>query len=302
MDAPQVEPPTSEQPQDATVDLDKVLAWMVEVARTAGAVILGAPRATAGSPASKTHSADLVTETDRAVEKLVREQLMLRYPTFELTPSPTFIVDPIDGTTNFIHTYPYACVSIGLAISRTPVAGVVYNPYTQHLFSAATNRGAANPLALRRHYRRDWMDAPPLPQRLDGCLVIAEWGNERTGNDYDVKVATFRRLCADKRDGGAMVHSIRSVGAAALNLCAVAAGWADLYWEAGAWAWDFCAGWVVLWEAGGRVVDANPGRWEIPVDGRRCLAVRGGEGWRPLVLEFWGCIEGRLEVGGDVIL
>ena len=90
-----------------------------------------------------------------------------------------------------------------------------------------------------------------------------------------------------------MVHGIRSFGSAALNLCAVAEGSIDIYFESGCWAWDVCAGWVILKEAGGIMVDANPGNWEPRVDDRRYLALRKGAG-KDCVEEFWSCVEGRL--------
>lgn len=93
-----------------------------------------------------------------------------------------------------------------------------------------------------------------------------------------------------------MVHGLRSLGSAALNFCAVAEGVLDAYWEGGCWAWDVCAGWVVLVEAGGMVVDGNPGGWEARVDGRRYLAVRPGAG-REVVEEFWGCVQGEMGYG-----
>ena len=212
-----------------------------------------------------------------------------------LTSAPTFIVDPIDGTTNFVHSYPYVSISLGFAIDKTPQVGIVYNPFTSSLYSAIKGHGAY--LTDATHNR----ERLPLrqPERFDGldkCLVAVEWGSEREGNDYKVKVDTFRRLCAKKDDGGAMVHGIRSFGSAALNLCAVAAGSIDVYWEAGCWAWDVCAGWVVLEETGGRVVDANRGLWSPAVDGRRYLAVRGGEGQKDIIEEFWSHVEGTIEV------
>ncbi|KAJ6256800.1 Inositol-1-monophosphatase [Drechslerella dactyloides] len=303
-----------------SIDLDAVLQHMVTVAKLAGTMILAA-RPSAEAAGTKKNSTDLVTETDRAVEKEVFEKLREGYPSFEfmgeetytpgtrLSASPTFIVDPIDGTTNFVHGNPYVSISIGLSIAREPVAGVVYNPFTGHLFSAARNRGAhltspthgRVPLPMGPGLARTGgsVDVDPLTA-LDKCLVIVEWGSERTGNDYDIKLRAFRNLTAAKADGGAMVHGLRSFGSAALNLCAVAAGWADLSWESGCWAWDLCAGWVILTEAGGRIVDANPGRWEVGLEERRCLAVRAGDGWKGVVEEFWGCVEGRLQAGEEM--
>lgn len=97
-----------------------------------------------------------------------------------------------------------------------------------------------------------------------------------------------------------MVRSFRSLGSAALNICAVAEGTVDLYWEGGCWEWDVCAGWVILEEAGGCIVDGNPGQWgdRVDLDGRRYLAVRGaeaGNGQREIVEEFWGFVQGKLD-------
>ena len=93
-----------------------------------------------------------------------------------------------------------------------------------------------------------------------------------------------------------MVHSLRSNGSAALNLCSVAAGQVDLYWEGGCWAWDVAAGWLVLTEAGGLMVDGNPGGWTPAVDGRRYMAVRAApSGQKEIIEEFWSAVEGNME-------
>lgn len=210
-----------------------------------------------------------------------------------LTPAPTFIVDPIDGTTNFVHAYPYVCISLGLAVKLEPVVGVVYNPFTKQLYSAIKGKGAflnhTTPLPLKQ--------SPEPLEGLSNSLIAIEWGSDRSGNDYKVKTETFAKLAAAKEDGGAMVHSLRSLGSAALNLSAVAAGYLDAYWEGGAWAWDYCAGWVILTEAGGVVVDGNPGNWKVGLTDRRVLAVRKGEGQKEFIEEFWSNIQGKLEVG-----
>lgn len=93
-----------------------------------------------------------------------------------------------------------------------------------------------------------------------------------------------------------MVHSARCLGSAALNLCAVAEGHIDMYWEGGCWAWDVCAGWVVLTEAGGIMVDGNRvddgAGWDIPITHRKYLAVRAApEGQKEIVREFWSHID-----------
>jgi myo-inositol-1(or 4)-monophosphatase len=247
---------------------------------------------------------DLVTETDRAVETLISSSLSTKYPSYafmgeetykpgdKLTSTPTFICDPIDGTTNFVHRYPYVSISLGLAINREPVVGIVYNPFTQTLYSAIKGQGAFMNQSVRLPL------TPPTPlEGLDSCLVAVEWGSDRSGNDFRVKSETFKRLAATRENGGGMVHGLRSFGSAALNLCGVASGGLDVYWEAGCWAWDVCAGWVILKEAGGIMVDANPGNWNPEVEGQRYLAVRGGEGQKEIVEAFWGLVEGAFEVG-----
>ncbi|KAK8164905.1 hypothetical protein IWX90DRAFT_427480 [Phyllosticta citrichinensis] len=284
-------------------DLQEIHDFLISVAKKAGEMITTA-RPSTTKTGEKKNSADLVTETDQAVEKMVSTTLKDKYPDFSfmgeetykpgdsLTAAPTFIVDPIDGTTNFVHAYPYVSISLGLAIDRQPVVGVVYNPFTPTLYSAIKGRGAflnqTQQLPLR---------APEPLRGLDNAVVCIEWGSERTGNDYEVKTATFKKLCASKAEGGAMVHGLRSFGSAALNLCGVAAGGLDLYWEAGCWPWDVCAGWVILSEAGGFIVDGNPGNWDQSVDGRRYLAVRKGEGQKEIVEEFWSYVQGKMEVG-----
>jgi len=136
------------------------------------------------------------------------------------------------------------------------------------------------------------------PEPLTGlrsALVAVEWGYDRTGTNFDVKHKTFTKLAGAAEDGGCMVHSIRSMGSAALTICAVAAGQVDLYWEGGPWAWDVAAGWLILTEAGGIMVDGNPGNWSPAVDCRRYLAVRAApSGQKELVEEFWGAVQGEM--------
>lgn len=208
-----------------------------------------------------------------------------------LSSAPTFVVDPIDGTVNFVHRNPNVCISLGFAVNKVPCVGVVFNPFTDTLYTAITGKGAflngKTSLPLKH-------PVEPLT-KLSDSLVAVEWGSDRSGQNWDTKVKTFANLA--RTDGG-MVHSLRSFGSAALNLCSVAAGTLDLYWEGGCWAWDVCGGWVILKEAGGIIVDGNPGHWECPVDGRKYLAVRGspdGKGQKEIVEEFWSFVDGTFD-------
>ncbi|KAK3708676.1 hypothetical protein LTR37_011398 [Vermiconidia calcicola] len=293
----------------SAVNLQEVHDFLVEIAYRAGEMITSA-KPIQSDAGQKKNSADIVTETDQAVEKMVSEALRQKYSDFEfmgeetykpgdtLSDKPTFVVDPIDGTNNFLHGHPYVCVSLGLAIEKKPTIGVIYNPFTKTLYTGIKNQGSFLTDPWHDHARLPLRDPEPM-QDLSHCLVAVEWGSDRSGNDYDVKVATFKTLCASKETGGAMVHGIRSLGSAELNLCAVASGHLDVYWENGCYAWDVCAGWVILEEAGGRMVGSMKGDWEPSVDQMRYMAVRGGEGREGIIEEFWGCVAGKIEVGYD---
>ncbi|KAE8157441.1 hypothetical protein BDV40DRAFT_49681 [Aspergillus tamarii] len=287
-------------------NLNHIHDSLIEIAYKAGEIIMGA-LPTADRVGSKKNSADLVTQYDRAVEEMISTTLKDKYPDYQfhgeetydpshpLTTAPTFVIDPIDGTINFVHGFPHACVSLGFAIDRIPVIGIVYNPFDNSLYSAIRGQGAFLNRSVKLPLKR--IDLEPL-QGLENSLIGVEWGSDRKGRNWETKVRTLEKLGQAKDEGGAMVRSMRSMGSAALNLCAVAAGTLDLYWEGGCWAWDVCAGWVILTEAGGIMVDGNPGGWQAVIDGRVYLAVRASPsqiGQRELVEEFWGYIQGRLE-------
>ncbi|PGH32151.1 myo-inositol-1(or 4)-monophosphatase [[Emmonsia] crescens] len=288
-------------------DLQEIHDFLIDLATRAVDIITGAKPLVNGVD-SKKNSSDLVTEYDRAVEAMVSKELRSRYPKYEfmgeetyhpskpLTDAPTFIVDPIDGTVNFVHGFPNACISLGFAIKKQPVVGVVLNPFTQALYSAIRGKGAF----LNRTTKLPLKNADALEplKGLGHALIGIEWGSDRSGQNWETKVRTFERLGKTREEGGAMVHSMRCMGSAALNMCAVAAGVLDLYWEGGCWAWDVCAGWVIVTEAGGVVVDGNPGGWEGTVDGRKYLAVRGspnGEGQKEIIEELWGHMQGTFD-------
>jgi myo-inositol-1(or 4)-monophosphatase len=277
---------------------------------------------------------DLVTEYDRRVEAYIQNELSTKYPDFSfmgeetykpgtrLSADPTFIIDPIDGTTNFVHSNPFVAISLGFAVDRRPAVGVIYAPYLRTLWTAVAGHGAfvykfINP----KSKDLGSSEKVKLPVRTDDrelklptSLVAIEWGSDRSGNDFLVKSQTFAALANSSSSGGAMVHALRSYGSAALNLAHVAAGQLDMYWEAGCWAWDVCAGWCILNEAEGVMVGANPGDWKGEMDSRRYLAVRGDggqvveqnhggekmtEGQKKIIEEFWTHVKGRFEVGID---
>jgi hypothetical protein len=171
---------------------------------------------------------------------------------------------------NFVHGHPYVSISLGLSYMKRPVVGVVYNPFYHHLYTGAVGSGA---------FFEDFRGRRQLPMRnsttplkaLGACLILVEWGKERGGVDFETTVETFKNL--SRKEGG-FVHDLRTFGSAALNLCTVATGAVDLCWGGGWDAWDVCAGWAILLEAGGKMVDGNPSASldEPPLGGKRFLA------------------------------
>ncbi|KAF2663184.1 hypothetical protein BT63DRAFT_430616 [Microthyrium microscopicum] len=319
--------------------LQEIHDFLITIAHQAGEKILAA-RPTTNTSDTKKNAVDLVTETDKAVETYISTALNTKYPDIKfigeetyvpgqmnLTSSPTFIVDPIDGTTNFVHAHPYVSISLGLAINYTPYVGVVYAPFSGLLYSGIRGHGAWLTTTFPGRPNEEPSSREKLPLRqpspltgVGGAQLCVEWGSDRSGNDMKVKIDTFARLVRAKEEGGAMAHSLRSFGSAALNLCGVAASSLDAYWEAGCWAWDVCAGWCILIEAGGCVVGANPGEWEAGLETRRYFAIRAdgdakegetvkgvaegqevmkvSKGQKAFIEEFWGFVEGKFEVGG----
>ncbi|EHA52239.1 inositol monophosphatase 2 [Pyricularia oryzae 70-15] len=302
------------------INLAEIQASLVAVAFEAGRMITGANMDVTKMD-TKLNSVDIVTETDQAIEKMVSTKLRAAYSSFDfigeetyvpgttkLTDRPTFVVDPIDGTTNFIHGFPHACISLGFVVNRVPSVGVVYNPFQDEMFTAVRGEGsflqrnaslAASGITLpdgaaakRRLPLRtaDPKTAPPLGG-LSTALIAVEWGSERDGNNFDLRARVFRDLMASQKAGGRMAHSLRSLGSAALNICAVAAGQLDAYWEGGCYAWDVAAGWCILAEAGGIMASGNPGDWEPAIESRKYLAVRGAtSGQKEFVEELWSVI------------
>ncbi|QGI94890.1 hypothetical protein CEK26_007959 [Fusarium fujikuroi] len=290
----------------ANYDLQNICAFCVDVAKEAGEMIYAA-RPTFISPPTLSYltnilsAADIVTETDQAVEKLIYERVQQRFPTFAfigeetfkdnttLTDKPTFIVDPIDGTSNFVHGFPVVCVSIALVIHRQPTIGVVYNPFQDELWSAVrgggafASQGSAPPKKLP-------LSSLPL-DNLQTASIGLEWGSDREGPNFDLNLKVFTNLARTVASGGHFVNSLRFMGSAAIAICRVAAGQQDAFWECGCWAWDVAAAWCVLLEAGGIMVDGHPGKMHPPLHNRRYLAVRPATtGQQEFVEEFWTVI------------
>lgn len=212
---------------------------------------------------------DLVTETDRECEKLIGDILKREFPEHcfigeeetaalghvpELTNAPTWLVDPVDGTTNFVHGFPFCCVSIALAINSKVVVGVVYNPVLDELFHAVDGQGA---------YLNNTKISCSDASDMQSSIFITELGTRRDEAFLDAAFSRIRAMAAETR-------GLRSCGSCALNLCSVACGRADAYFEIGLGGpWDMAAGAKILEEAGG--VACDPAGGPLDIMSRRVL-------------------------------
>ena len=171
------------------------------------------------------------------------------------------MVDPLDGTTNFVHRFPFVCTSIALVIQKQIVVGVVYNPVLEELFTAVKGKGAfLNGQSIRVSSK----------DQLDQALLATEIGVSR---DEGVMDAIFDRI----RKVTMRMRSVRCSGACALNLCSVACGRIDVMYEVGfGGCWDCAAGALIVTEAGGQMLD--PSGSPFNVMSRRVLGANANLG------------------------
>ncbi|KAG0166534.1 hypothetical protein DFQ28_007396 [Apophysomyces sp. BC1034] len=273
--------------------LQEYLKFAIALAKEAGAIVKSAVETRMSGSGTNIlmkcdNPSDLVTETDQAVEQFIKTRLTETYPEHrfigeetmssgaktEFTDEPTWIVDPIDGTTNFIHGFPFVAVSIGLTIDKQPALGVVYNPLLNELYSAARGLGAY----LNESTRLPLFQPVPPLKDLSQCLIATEAGSDRSATVLSKKIeamhAILRKKGSDHR--AAEAHSIRATGSAALNMCCVAKGVIDVYWEIGCWEWDVTAAIVITQESGGLVLTGGnqPDKNPVNIFGRKYLAIR----------------------------
>jgi myo-inositol-1(or 4)-monophosphatase len=230
------------------------LATAVEIVLRAGDIQLA--RRESGFSIAKKGEIDLVTEVDLECERMCREVLAERFPDHDVLAeeqgtgsSPAkgsrhrWVFDPLDGTTNYAHGLPIFCSSLGLEIDGRVQVGAVYDPTRKELFTAERGHGAyLNGQALR-------VSATPV---LRDALLV-------TGFPYDVHnhtgdlVAMFAGFLGRAR-------AVRRLGSAALDLCYVAAGRFEAFWEQHLKPWDVAAGGLIVEEAGGRItgMDGSP--------------------------------------------
>jgi myo-inositol-1(or 4)-monophosphatase len=217
-----------------------------------------------GQIEQKASSTDLVTSVDQEVDTLVAEKIRDRFPEDAVlteeggrvgaaTGARMWILDPLDGTRNYVYAYPFFSVSLALVIDGRPELGVVEVPYLRESFWALRGGGA---------FLNGQIIQVSRNERLEGALLATGFACVRAGRVRN-NLPALRRILETTRD-------IRRSGSAAADLCYVACGRTDGFWELELSAWDVAAGALVVQEAGGRVSDlAGGGDWMF---GRQILA------------------------------
>lgn len=247
-------------------ELQAVLALAKSMALEAGEV----QRARFETPLrveTKSNAADLVTEVDRECEARIINALQRERPRDAVLSEEgggtaregadwRWVVDPLDGTSNFAHGYPRFCVSVAAEYRGAPAVGVVYDPLLRELYEAVRGGGA------RRNGR-------PIHVSQEGALANAMLA---TGFGYDRKKSVQENIRQFAYFLSA-ARAMRRCGSAALDLCFVACGRLDAYWEMRLSPWDVAAGCLMVEEAGGRTSDTRGGNEHRK--GRRVLASNG---------------------------
>lgn len=199
---------------------------------------------------------DLVTEYDRKIEEILIQQIKAKYPTHKfigeeesakkgtiskLTDDPTWIIDPIDGTANFVRGFPITCVSVGLTINKEQTIGIIYAPMLNEMYTAIKGRGA---FLNGKRIGTSQLD------NISKAVFNYEISLAKNPHLWDLYMYRVKHIMQ-----GTM--GMRSFGSAALGLCFVANGTMDAYQCDGLEPWDAAAGVLIVREAGGYVCDSS---------------------------------------------
>ena len=215
---------------------------------------------------SKSTSIDLVTVADLESEKFIVKEINTSFPDHEILSEESFsnnkiseyrwVIDPLDGTTNFIHDLPIFAISIGLQKNNKTIMGIVYNPAVNKCFWALRNHGA---------FLNGKQINITSTNTLSAGLLVTGFPyihDSKWENNFNLFKEFYKQS-----------QGVRRLGAAALDLCFVAMGRFEGFWELELKPWDICAGAIIVEEAGGKVTD-----WDgsaLPFSGKRILATNG---------------------------
>ncbi|XP_057716268.1 inositol monophosphatase 1-like isoform X2 [Corythoichthys intestinalis] len=241
----------------------KAYDFAVVVARKAGMEIKKASESEI-KVRTKSSTADLVTKTDEKVEKIIityikeefgadthsfiGEESVANGKPCILTDKPTWIIDPVDGTNNFVHGFPFVAVSIAFAVKKELEFGVVYSCLEDKMYKARKGKGAF--CNDKQIYVSDVRD-------IHKSIIMSEHGTDRSLEKVTKIISTIQRICCIPVDG------LRNLGSAAINMCLVASGRVEAFFEIGIHCWDIAAGAVIVREAGGILLDVNGGPFNL---------------------------------------
>jgi myo-inositol-1(or 4)-monophosphatase len=257
--------------------LGEYLAAAIDAARAGGAVVRDGATNRASLAIERKKSNDFVSIVDKGSERAIIALLSERFPGHAFFGEETgrsanaassdhvWIIDPLDGTTNFLHGIPHYCVSIALSIRGAIAVGTILDPIHDRLFTATRSGGA-----WLNGERIAVSDRPSLSESVIGTgLPFSDWSY------LDAYLGSLREIM--QRCAG-----IRRAGACALDLAYVAAGWLDGFWERNVWPWDVAAGSLMIEEAGGAITDMAGGAQHVMAGHVVC----GGPGVHRELLEI----------------
>lgn len=243
-----------------------MLSTAISLAHQAGELLRQGHARGVDVVATKQSAVDLVTEVDLASEKLICDSLRARFPDHAIlseetgmalpSSGPVWVVDPLDGTTNYAHGYPVFSVTLAWLVDREIELGVIYDPLRDETYAAARGQGA---------WRNGSRMHVSSTAELGRSLLATGFAYDRASNP-DNNLAEFSYFMPKTR-------GVRRAGSAALELAFSAAGWLDGYWEKGLHIWDTAAGVLMVREAGGIVTTYGGRPWR---PGDRTIVVSNG--------------------------
>jgi len=241
---------------DWQLKLSRALRVATEAARYAGAHLMHEFSRVGPEDAVEKGPGDFVTKTDRESERLIKQRIRMDFPDDVIlseeaggpVPDSEFLwlVDPLDGTTNFIHRFPFFCVSIAFTANRRPEVGVIYDPLHDDIFTCKRDEGV-------------WLNGSPI--LVSSCAdparaYVATGFPSRFREEADGYARGFRNVLTS-------VSGLRRGGSAALDLAYVACGRFDGFWEPRLASWDMAAGALLVETAGGVVSDESGKAWNF---------------------------------------